>query len=87
MRRKLLAPGQKLVWDTRDLLKGSFSDQVSALRSAVEVGLLTQNEARERLGLNPVDGGDQVLRPANTYSDQDEDGDDEDDADVEELDA
>lgn len=87
VRRKLLAPGQKLVWDTRDLLKGSFSDQVSALRSAVEVGLLTQNEARERLGLNPVDGGDQVLRPANTYSDQDEDGDDEDDADVEELDA
>ncbi len=87
VRRKMLAPGQKLVWDTRDLLKGSFSDQVSALRSAVEVGLLTQNEARERLGLNPVAGGDQVLRPANTYSDQDEDGDDEDDADVEELDA
>lgn len=66
IRRKLLMPGQRISWDTRDLLKGSFADQVGALRSAVEVGLLTQNEARERLGLNPVEGGDEVLRPANT---------------------
>jgi HK97 family phage portal protein len=72
VRRKLLAPGQRLLWDTRDLLKGSFGDQVSALRSAVEVGLLSQNEARERLGLNPVEGGDELLRPANTLSETDD---------------
>lgn len=74
VRRKLLAPGQRLLWDTRDLLKGSFSDQVGALRSAVEVGLLSQNEARERLGLNPVEGGDELLRPANTLSKADDAG-------------
>jgi len=66
IRRKLLAPGQKLTWDTRDLLKGSFADQVSSLRSAIEVGLMTANEARERLGLNPLDGLDEPLRPQNT---------------------
>lgn len=66
IRRKLLSPGQRISWDTRDLLKGSFADQVSALRSAIEVGLLSQNEARERLGMAPVDGGDEILRPANT---------------------
>lgn len=72
VRRKLLSPGEFLMWDTRDLLKGSFADQVSSLRSAVEVGLLTQNEARERLGLNPVEGGDEVLRPANTLIEEEE---------------
>jgi hypothetical protein len=81
VRRKLLSPGQRLVWDTRDLLKGSFADQVGALRSAVEVGLLSQNEARERLGLNAVEGGDELLRPANTLSEAD------DASDAEELDA
>jgi len=85
VRRKLLAPGEQLMWDTRDLLKGSFADQVSALRSAVEVGLLTQNEARERLGLNPVEGGDEVLRPANTLvSLEDIDPDEEDEEDPDE---
>jgi HK97 family phage portal protein len=66
VRRKLLAPGQHLVWDTRDLLKGSFSDQVSSLRSAVEAGLLTRNEARQRLGLPTLPGLDEPLTPANT---------------------
>jgi HK97 family phage portal protein len=83
VRKKLLAPGQRVLWDTRDLLKGSFADQVSALRSAIEVGLLSQNEARERLGMPPVEGGDEILRPANTLvgtDETDEDGDVADDA-------
>ena len=83
VRKKLLAPGQRVLWDTRDLLKGSFADQVSALRSAIEVGLLSQNEARERLGMPPVEGGDEILRPANTLvgtDETEEDGDVADDA-------
>lgn len=70
VRRKLLAPGQVLHWDTRDLLKGSFSDQVAALRSAVEAGLLTRNEARQRLGLPTLPGLDEPLTPANTLTQQ-----------------
>lgn len=85
VRRKLLPPGLKVLWDTRDMLKGSFADQVGALRSAVEVGLLSQNEARERLGLLPVEGGDDILRPANTMvqgdDPEDEDEDEDDDGD------
>lgn len=74
VRRKLLSPGERLVWDTRDLLKGSFGDQVSALRAAIEVGIMTQNEARERLGLSRVDAGhaDELLRPANTLAEGDQ---------------
>ena len=68
VRRKLLAPGQRLAWDTKDLLKGSFSDQVSSLRSAVEAGLLTRNEARQRLGLPTLPGLDEPLTPANTQT-------------------
>jgi len=83
IRRKLLPPGARLLWDTRDMLKGSFMEQVQALRSAVEAGLLTQNEARERLNLNPVDGGDEILRPANTLL-VDDPGDDEEDEDDDE---
>lgn len=77
IRRKLLSPGQRISWDTRDLLKGSFADQVSALRSAIEVGLLSQNEARERLGMAPVEGGDEILRPANTLVGTESDDDEE----------
>jgi len=68
VRLKLLAPGQHLQWDTRDLLKGSFSDQVTSLRSAVEAGLLTRNEARQRLGLATLPGLDEPLTPANTLT-------------------
>jgi len=66
VRRKLLPPGQHLAWDTKDLLKGSFQDQVVALRSAVESGLLTRNEARQRLGLPTLPGLDEPLTPENT---------------------
>jgi HK97 family phage portal protein len=66
--RKLLAPGQTLAFDTKDLLKGSFSDQVASLRSAVEAGLLTRNEARQRLGLPTLPGLDEPLTPANTLT-------------------
>jgi len=66
VRRKLLPPGQHMVWDTRDLLKGSFSDQVQSLRSAVESGILTRNEARQRLGLQTLPGLDEPLTPENT---------------------
>lgn len=70
IRVKLLAPGQYLRWDTQDILKGSFSDQVSSLRSAVEAGLLTRNEARQRLGLATLPGLDEPLTPANTLTHQ-----------------
>ena len=33
----------------------------------VQQGILTRNEARERLGLEPIDGGDSLLVPSNLF--------------------
>tara|TARA_R110001592_G_scaffold9025_1_gene48452 strand:- start:9108 stop:11186 length:2079 start_codon:yes stop_codon:yes gene_type:complete len=33
----------------------------------VEKGIITRNEARERLGLKPIDGGDSLLVPSNLF--------------------
>jgi len=41
---------------------------VASLRSAVEAGLLTRNEARQRLGLPTLPGLDEPLTPANTLT-------------------
>jgi len=35
--------------------------------TAVDKGIITRNEARERLGLEPIDGGDDVYIPANLF--------------------
>ena len=35
--------------------------------SAVDKGIITRNEARERLGLEPINGGDEVYIPANLF--------------------
>jgi HK97 family phage portal protein len=38
-----------------------------SVNAAVSAGIMTRNEARERLGLSEVDGGDQLLVPANLF--------------------
>jgi HK97 family phage portal protein len=43
-------------------------DQMDYLARGVVGGILMQNEAREVLDLNPADGGDVLLSPANTFS-------------------
>lgn len=45
------------------LLKTSVKTQYDALAQAVAGGLLTQNEAREKLELQPMDGADVLLTP------------------------
>jgi len=35
--------------------------------SAVREGIMTRNEAREQLGLSPIDGGDEIYIPANLF--------------------
>ena len=37
------------------------------VNSAVNTGIITRNEARERLGLQPIDGGDTLLVPSNLF--------------------
>lgn len=46
--------------DLEGATRGSLKEQVETLGKAVAAGLMSQNEARRRLGLAPVEGGDEV---------------------------
>lgn len=50
------------------LLRGSMKDQAEFLKAALgpNVGYLVQNEAREFMDRNPIDGGDELPRPGTT---------------------
>ena len=49
--RKLGEPGKRFHFDMRHLLRGSLDQVVAAARQAIDAGVMTQNEARELLGL------------------------------------
>jgi HK97 family phage portal protein len=46
-------------------MKGSFEEQAEALFKSTGAPWLTVNEARARQNLSPVDGGDELVRPLN----------------------
>ena len=48
-------------FDTTQLVRGTFNEQVAALQIAVQTGVMTRNEAREMMGYPPIEGGDEVL--------------------------
>lgn len=74
---KILPTTREIRWDVRELTKGTMQDQVNAMNTAVSAGVMTRNEARRTLGLNPIEGGDViVLMPGMTQEDDDEDADD-----------
>lgn len=56
-----LPPGEFIELDTEALLRMQFAERVDGLAKAVQGGLMTPNEARARLDLGRVDGGDQVF--------------------------
>lgn len=46
-------------------MRGSFEEQATAMQTAVGAPWLTRNEARARLNLPSVDGGDELVTPLN----------------------
>ena len=46
-------------------LAGSFTEQAAVLQASVGAPYLTRNEARTRLNLTPVEGGDELVTPLN----------------------
>ena len=56
---KLASPFDLVVWDTDALVKPGMAEQMAALRTGVEAGFLTRNEARARLDLPPLPGLDE----------------------------
>ncbi len=50
-----------LIWDTKQLLQGTLKEQTEALRMAVDAGMMTPNECREQLGLEPHPDGEDLM--------------------------
>jgi HK97 family phage portal protein len=53
-------------FDEGQLLRADVMTRFNALRIGILTGLITPNEARESEGLQRIDGGDNLLVPANT---------------------
>ncbi|HEY8212512.1 MAG TPA: phage portal protein [Methylocystis sp.] len=49
-------------FDTSNFVRSDIEKRFAALKTGIESGVLTLNEAREREGLPPVDGGDKPMR-------------------------
>lgn len=60
------------------LLRGDTKTRYAALQIAINAGFMSRNEARIEIGLNPVDGLDEMLVPLNIGAADDDDGSDED---------
>lgn len=55
---KLGGTGDAFDFDTDELVRPSLAEQFAALRTGVEAGIITRNEARERLDMEPLEGLD-----------------------------
>ena len=53
-------PSLCIEFDTADFLKGAPLDQMNYVNTAVSAGIMTPNEAREYLGMDSIDGGDEL---------------------------
>ena len=58
---KLAGVGTSVVFDTDDLIKPSLAEHFAALRTGVESGIITRNEARDWLNLEPLPGLDEPI--------------------------
>jgi HK97 family phage portal protein len=53
--------GEAPLFDTDMIVRPSLAETFSALRTGIESGILTQNEARDVLDYDPVEGGDEFF--------------------------
>ena len=78
-----------LTFDTESRTAGTFEEQIQVAGTAVGGPVMTTNEYRARLGLPPIDGGDELNKPLNITQNGDQepvpadDGDEADDGDGE----
>lgn len=83
LKRKLIKPSEKNLYidlDAGFILKSDKTSQANYLNTLKQAGIITTNEAREQLGLNPVEGGDKLMVAysdvnQNTVGEQAHDGD------------
>lgn len=80
--RKLCGPGQRARFDVDILLRGNLRDAGVAFSKLVLAGVMSPNDARKRLGLEPLDGLDTptVSMPGGASAAAGPDGEGEDNA-------
>lgn len=61
-------PNVYLEFQLQDKLKGSFEEQAAVLQASVGAPYLTRNEARARLNLPSIEGGDELVTPLNVIT-------------------
>ena len=71
--KRLLTPEERAAGyytklNEKALQRMTSREQMEYLARGVLTGILTRNESREKLELNPLDGLDEPLAPANTFS-------------------
>jgi phage portal protein BeeE len=61
-------------FDVSELIRGDFAGEVDAYKKLLEIGVMSPNEVRARLDMNPRDGGDDFVSDSNnlTFGDADE---------------
>ncbi|MET7429630.1 phage portal protein [Streptomyces flaveolus] len=57
--------GVYVEFNLQEKLRGSFEEQAQQLQTAVGAPWLTRNEARARMNLSQIDGGDDLITPMN----------------------
>jgi HK97 family phage portal protein len=70
--RKLIAPNEEgfsLDLDETYLIRGDKNSTATYYKTLVEAGIITRNEARRGLGLNELDGLDNIVIPYTNIAD------------------
>lgn len=69
IRSKLLTDDERrtlvVEHDTSGFMRGDTKSRMEAYSLAINAGIMTRNEARQRENLNPMPGGDELLQPLN----------------------
>ena len=53
-------PDVRVTFDISTMMRGTFSESVTAYQTAIQTGIMVPNEARAELGLPPIEGGDDL---------------------------
>lgn len=61
IKAKLAGPSESVSFDVDDLQRPGLAETMAALRTAVEAGFMTRNEAREELDMEPLAGLDDPI--------------------------
>jgi len=59
-------------FDVSNLIRGDFAGEVESYKKLLEIGVMSPNEVRARLDMNPREGGDEFISGSNnlTFGDQ-----------------